>query len=78
MGRYSNAPGKKPTMVMYTTEDEHFTTKGQEDSDARLRAIFTKMGVPELYKSLFFPGPHKMDVEMQEAAFDFFDTWLKG
>ena len=70
--------GKKPTMVMYTTEDELFTTKGQEDSDARLGAIFAKMGAPEMYKGLFFPGPHKMDVQMQEAAFEFFDTWLKN
>jgi len=69
--------GKKPTMVLYAEDDDLFTPKGQEDSDARLKAIFAKMGVPEMYSSGFFPGPHRFDVEMQETAFDFFDKWLK-
>jgi len=69
--------GKKPTMVMYDIEDPLFTPKGQEESDKRLRAIYTKMGVPDLYRGHFFPGPHKFDIEMQEIAFDFFDEWLK-
>ena len=70
--------GKKPTMVMYDTEDMLFTTKGQEDSNARLQQIYAKMGVPELYRGHFFPGPHKFDVEMQEIAFDFYDEFLKA
>ena len=70
--------GKKPTMVLYDTDDPLYTPKGQEDADKRLRAVYTKMGAPELYSGHFFPGPHKFDVEMQEIAFDFFDKWLKA
>jgi len=69
--------GKKPTMVLYAVDDPLFTPKGQQDADKRLKAIYTKMGTPELYSGLFFPGPHKFDVEMQETAFAFFDKWLK-
>jgi len=70
--------GAKPTMVLYDTDDPLYTPKGQEDADSRLRAIYMKMGVPELYHGQFFPGPHKFDVKMQEIAFDWFDKWLKG
>ena len=69
--------GAKPTMALYDADDQLYTPKGQEDADNRLREIYTKMGVPELYSGHFFPGPHKFDVEMQEIAFKFFDNWLK-
>ncbi|MCL2708550.1 MAG: hypothetical protein FWF03_05475 [Defluviitaleaceae bacterium] len=69
--------GRKPTMVMFDTEDPLFTTKGQEDADRRLRAIYAKMGAPELYEGRFYPGPHKFDIEMQTDAFNFFDKYLK-
>ena len=69
--------GKKPTMVLFDTDDELFTPKGQEDADNRLRRIYEKMGARELYHGQFFPGHHKFDIEMQEVAFDFFDRWLK-
>ena len=69
--------GKKPTMVMYDTDDPLYTPKGQEDADKRLKAIYAKMGAPDYYRGHFFPGPHKFDAEMQEIAFCFFDEWLK-
>ena len=70
--------GAKPTMVLYDVDDPLYTQKGQEDADRRLRAIYAKMGAPELYHGQFFPGPHKFDAEMQEVAFGFFDRWLKA
>ena len=69
--------GKKPIMVQYDEDDDLFTPKGQKDADKRLKAIYEKMGAPELYSGLFFPGPHKFDIEMQEAAFKFYDKWMK-
>jgi len=69
--------GKKPTMVLFSTDDPLFTPKGQEDANTRLEAIYTKMGVPELYTGIFYPGVHRFDIEMQEEAFSFYDKWLK-
>jgi len=69
--------GKKPSMVLYDEDDGLYTPKGQHDAHDRLTAIYAKMGVPELYRGQFFPGPHKFDVEMQEIAFDFYDEFLK-
>ena len=70
--------GKKPTMVLFDEDDDLFTPKGQHDADDRLHSIYKKMGVPEMYRGLFFPGPHKLDIEMQEAMFAFYGEWLKG
>ena len=75
LGRYFEAADD--TMALYDADDELFTPKGQEDADTQLRAIYTKMGVPDLYRGYFFPGPHKFDVAMQKTAFAFFDEWLK-
>lgn len=36
-----------------------------------------KAGAGEQYLCRFYPGPHKFDLEMQAAAFDWFDRWLK-
>jgi len=69
--------GEKPTMVLYDIDDPLYTKQGQEDADKRFKAIYAKMGAPELYAGHFFPGGHKFDAEMQETAFDFFDKWLK-
>jgi len=69
--------GKKPAMILYDEDDELFTPKGMHDADERLRRIYGKMGAPELYSGHFFPGPHKFDAEMQEAAFAFYDKWMK-
>ena len=69
--------GKKPTMALYDIDDPLYTLKGQQDADERFKAIFAKMGAPELYSGHFYPGGHKFDIEMQETAFDFFDKWLK-
>jgi len=69
--------GAKPTMVLFDADDDLFTTKGQEDSNERLTQIYTKMGVPHLYRGHFFPGPHKFDVPMQEVAFAFYDEFMK-
>ena len=69
--------GKKPTMVLFDEDDPLYTPKGQHDSNDRLTKIYKKMGVPEMYRGHFFPGPHKFDVEMQEVAFTFYDEWMK-
>jgi dienelactone hydrolase len=69
--------GRKPGMVQYDTDDRLFTQKGMRDAHNRLTDIYTKMDAPKLYTGMFFPGPHKFDVMMQNAAFKFFDKWLK-
>ena len=62
-----------PMLVQYDSEDELFTRAGMEAAHERLTQHFTHVGHPENYVGQFYPGPHKFDLEMQAAAFD----WLQ-
>ncbi len=63
-----------PLLVQYDSEDNLFTLKGMKDADQRIALHYDNMGQSGNYTGQFYPGPHKFDVEMQEAAF----AWLGG
>jgi len=60
-------------LVQYDLEDDLFTVEGMRAADARLKELYDSVGKQGGYTGQFYPGPHKFDVEMQEAAF----RWLK-
>lgn len=60
-------------LVQYDLQDPLFTEAGMRDAHARLQDHYASVGKPDAYTGQFFPGPHKFDLEMQSAAFD----WLK-
>jgi dienelactone hydrolase len=62
-----------PLLVQYDLEDELFTVEGMRAAHERLVAIYAEAGDRTAYSGQFYPGPHKFDVEMQQAAF----AWLK-
>ena len=66
-----------PLMVQYDIHDGLYTLKGQKDADKRLASIYKKAGAPENYRGMFYPGPHKFDVPMQEDAFRWFERKLR-
>lgn len=68
----SRAP--MPLLVQYDSEDPLFTPQGMKDADARIAGHYRGAGAPEAYTGRFYPGPHKFDLDMQKAAFD----WMKG
>jgi dienelactone hydrolase len=65
-----------PTMVLNNLNDPLFTLSQMERADRILNEVYAKAGAAQRYRSHFFPGPHKFDLEMQAAAFDWFDRWL--
>lgn len=67
-----------PLLVQYDSEDELFTLQGMRDADQKLAARYAYAGNPSAYTGQFYPGPHKFDLDMQEAAFDWLGRWLKG
>ncbi len=66
----SRAP--MPLLVQYDREDDLFTPEGMQAAHERIVSHYQKTGSPQAYSGQFYPGPHKFDVEMQQAAFD----WL--
>jgi predicted esterase len=66
-----------PTLVLNNTDDPLFTLPEMERADKILQEIYAKAGVTVHYHCHFYPGLHKFDLEMQAAAFDWFNRWLK-
>ena len=62
-----------PLLVQYDLDDTLFTLEGMRSADARLALHYKSVGHPEAYTGQFYPGPHKFDLEMQAAAFN----WLR-
>ncbi len=62
-----------PLLVQFNLQDELFTEKGMRDAHARLQAHYRSTGHQDAYTGEFYPGPHKFDLKMQGAAFN----WLK-
>ena len=67
----SRAPS--PLLVQYNIQDDLFTEDGMREAHMRLQNHYWNVGKPDAYVGQFYPGPHKFDIEMQLAAFE----WLK-
>lgn len=63
----------RPLLVQYDNEDTLFTPEGMHAAHEKLQLYYASVGADGNYTGQFYPGPHKFDYEMQEAAFD----WLK-
>lgn len=66
-----------PTLVQNNTEDELYTMQGMTRADEILQEVYDKAGAGQYYQCSYYPGPHKMDRQMQQEAFQWFDRWLK-
>ena len=62
----------EPLLVQYDRDDELFPLAGMQAADAKLWAIYDRLGAPQNYRGSFYPGPHKFDRPMQADAF----LWL--
>ncbi|MBN8994972.1 MAG: hypothetical protein J0H94_07085 [Rhizobiales bacterium] len=67
----SGAPA--PLLVQYLLGDAQFTVAGMRGSDERMAESYAAAGAPHAYKGEFYPGPHRFDAPMQDAAF----AWLR-
>ena len=66
------------TMVLNCREDALYTMPEMERADEILRQTFVRGGAASMYRSRFYPGGHKFDLEMQVDAFAWFDSHLKS
>lgn len=61
-----------PLLVQFLLDDAQFTVAGMRDADARIAAHYAHAGAADAYRGEFYPGPHRFDVPMQQAAI----SWL--
>ena len=66
----------RPLLVQYDLDDYLFTVAGMRDADARLEAHYASAGRLGNYVGQFYPGTHKFDLEMQQAAFGWLEQRL--
>ena len=63
------ASGKPSSLlVQYNKNDDHFPLDGMREAHRRLLRYFSEFA-PRRYEGVFYPGPHKFDVAMQEDSF---------
>ena len=62
-----------PLLVQYDLDDWLYTIEGMRAAHLKLQNHYLGVGSPENYAGEFYPGTHKFDLPMQEAAF----VWLK-
>ena len=67
-----------PLLVQYALDDALFTQKGMRDADTRIAEYYARAGAPDAYRAAFFDGPHRFDLPMQEAAFEWLREKLGG
>ena len=58
-----------PLLVQYALGDPLFTPSGMKTADERIAKTYEDAGARPAYRGEFYAGPHRFDVEMQEAAF---------
>lgn len=66
-----------PTLVLNNNQDELYTLSEMKKADRILQDVYAKAGVPDHFESAYYEGPHKLDIQMQQKAFDWFGRWLR-
>lgn len=67
-----------PLMVQYNLDDELFAREAMQAAHQRLTQHYAAVGYADAYQGEFYAGPHKFDLAMQESAFKWLATCLKG
>jgi dienelactone hydrolase len=70
----SRAPS--PLLVQYLMDDALFPRAGMDAAHRRLADRYERAGAPDAYAGEFYPGTHRFDIRMQDAAFDRLREWL--
>jgi dienelactone hydrolase len=65
------------SMVISGQDDKLFPPEGMEEAARQIQAGFEWAGVPEKFRFHYPKKPHCFDDENQEAAWAWFDQWLK-
>jgi dienelactone hydrolase len=62
-----------PLLVQFLLDDVQFTVEGMRNADSLMAANYARAGARDAYLGEFYPGPHRFDAAMQDAAF----AWLR-
>ncbi len=67
----------RPLMVQQCAQDALYPLEGMKEAVSKLTAIYSKAGVPSMFRGQFYDQPHIFSLKMQEEAFAWMDRWLQ-
>jgi hypothetical protein len=67
----------KPLLVQQCTHDALFPLSGMKAAVTKIESVYDKAGVKERFSGRFYNNKHVFSRQMQDEAFEFFDTHLK-
>jgi hypothetical protein len=67
----------KPLMVQQCRQDSLFPSDGMQQAVEKIAAVYDRAGAKAQFDGRYFDGPHRFDVAMQDAAFDWLHRHLK-
>lgn len=70
-----NAP--RPLMVINCRKDTLFTMEGMQAAEAKIAAVYAKMGAPDHFLCKYYDEPHSLKIPAQNDAIDWLEKWLK-
>jgi hypothetical protein len=67
----------KPMLFYNGEKDGLFPIPGVQAAYEKLHRVWRDQGVEERLETRLWPVPHEFNQDMQQAAFDWLDRWLK-
>lgn len=67
-----------PLLVLQCSKDGLYTLGSMKEAVEKLEKIYARAEVPHRFSYKFYDQPHRFSADMQEDAFRWFDTHLKG
>ena len=68
----------KPLLVQQCTHDGLFPLSGMKTAVDKIAAVYNKAGAKDQFSGRFYNNEHQFTRQMQNEAFEFFDTHLKS
>ena len=72
------AMAPNPLMVLECSQDNLYPLESMKEAVDKLGRIYDKAGKPENFQGRFYDQPHRFSRDMQEDAFRWLDSHLKG
>jgi dienelactone hydrolase len=71
-----NAP--RPLMIINCKKDALYSVEAMQSAEKKLEAIYKKLNASDHFKTNWYDVPHMLNLEMQNAAIEWLEKWLKS
>jgi dienelactone hydrolase len=65
-----------PLLILNCSQDVLFPLSGMQAAEAKLKAVYAKVGKPDRFDCRYYDLPHSLTVSMQDDAIHWLERWL--